>query len=122
MLLKSAVLVAGCLAASGQSIAGGQYVEAKIARVFVNAGADGPNAGTTCFQMAATVAPACPYGLIAIPNNNERLISAALANRAADESARYSQQRVDGGVAFVYYFDDAPLAHCPASRTRLASP
>lgn len=95
--------VAATLLLAPQVYAGEHMVDgATITTVSVNGGADTRNPGTTCIRISSAVVPACPTGLVAIPNNNRQLIAAALLNKAA------------GSQIWLYYYEDAAdRHHCP---------
>jgi hypothetical protein len=98
----SAVVVAMSVCVPIAAWAANLYVESKIDIVFVNGGADSPNPGTTCIKLTNAVSASCGgSGLIAIPNNNSKLLAAALTVKATD------------GVAWVYYQETGASQHCP---------
>jgi hypothetical protein len=78
---------------------------ATITEIFVNGGADSPNAGTTCFKISLPdmkeISENCTSGYIGIANNNRQLLSALLEIKSTNSEA------------WVYYNDDQPHLHCP---------
>ena len=77
----------------------------KIAEVAVSGGADTVNPGTTCIKLEVPSAPplaaACPGGYVAIPNNNSKLVSAAMMAKST------------ASLVSVYYVSDGATQHCP---------
>ena len=72
-----------------------------ITQVVVNGGADSPNSGTTCLKKSGVLEGTC-NGFIAIRNNNNQLLSAALHAKAT------------GGKVWMYYANSAGTSnHCP---------
>ncbi len=77
------------------------WVTGKINLVAVHGGADTLNPGTTCFTIDVAVSSSCVASYIAIPNNNNELLSALLHAKAT------------GGDVNVYYRDNSSQQHCP---------
>ena len=77
----------------------------KLAEVAVSGGADTANPGTTCIKLevpsAPPVAAACPGGYVAIPNNNSKLVNAAMMAKST------------ASTVSVYYVSDGATQHCP---------
>jgi hypothetical protein len=83
---------------SGSIAVGGKTIKS----VVVNGGIDTANPGTSCIQVTGAISVACPGNYIAIPNNNQQLLSAALTAKAT------------GKKSWIYYIDDSPTnLHCP---------
>jgi hypothetical protein len=107
MVLKlRAVTIAAALgAAAFVPLQCGAYtanlVDGIITQVAVSGGADTINPGTTCIKVDLAVPAACTVGYIAIPNNNSKLINAALAAKATNRPVS------------VWYASDAASQHCP---------
>jgi hypothetical protein len=92
-------LVAGCFSISAFAQ---DYKEGKIEQVYVTAGADGPSPGVTCFKLRIPVAAQCPYGFIAVPNNNSKLINTLLIAKTTDVPV------------WINYSYTQPVLMCPA--------
>lgn len=102
MKLTRLTLVFLTALASGVSSAETEaYLEGKISEVAVNGGVDSLNSGTTCIKLNVAVHAACPAGWIAIPNNNSKLINAALIAKTS------------ATTTVVYYTPDTSAKHCP---------
>jgi hypothetical protein len=84
-------------AAAGVSAVG------QISEVAVSGGADTANPGTTCIKLDVVVAPTC-NGYIAIPNNNSKLVNAALTAKLLDRPI---------GIFYDVATDSAAPLHCP---------
>ena len=101
LLLQSTAVVA-CLSMAGFSFAAAVVVDnTTISAVVVNGGADTSNPGTTCIQITNPVSPACSGGYIAIRNNNQHLLSAAMSNKTTGSRVR------------LMYVDAGTSNHCP---------
>lgn len=72
-----------------------------ITGVAVNGDVDTANPGTTCITISSPTSATCPAGVIGIPNNNAKLLTAALTAKAT------------GSSVWLYYVDSAPNLHCP---------
>lgn len=72
----------------------------KIEFVAVNGAEDAPNPGTTCIRVTEQIPESC-NGYMAIPNNNNSLISAALHAKAT------------GKDVWIHYEVPASAQHCP---------
>lgn len=90
------VLLTGCFGL----YAADAWVTGKMNLVAVHGGADTLNPGTTCFTIDVAVSSTCAAGFIAIPNNNNQLLSALLHAKAT------------GGDVNVYYRDNSSQQHC----------
>lgn len=79
-----------------------KYIDStSVDHVAVNGGVDTNNPGTSCIKVLSGASSQCPQGFIGIPNNNEKLLSAALTANAA------------GKVVWLYYEDSSTNLHCP---------
>lgn len=80
-------------------------VISKIAEVAVSGGTDTANPGTTCITLIVPTTPnpvaSTCLGWIAIPNNNTKLVNAALLAKAS------------ASTVSVYYVADGASQHCP---------
>jgi hypothetical protein len=76
-------------------------VDGIVTQIAASGGADTVNPGTTCIKVDLAVPAACTGGYIAIPNNNSKLINAALMAKATNRSVS------------VWYVTDAASQHCP---------
>jgi hypothetical protein len=72
-----------------------------ITQIAVSGGTDTVNPGTTCIKVDLPVSTLCTGGYVAIPNNNSKLINAALA-------AKTSNRPVS-----ILYVTDGASQHCP---------
>lgn len=73
-----------------------------ITEILVNGGIDTENPGTTCFTVSSPVSATCNYGVVAIPNNNNQLLAAALI------------AKITGSKILLFYKNDASVPlHCP---------
>ncbi|TVZ37842.1 hypothetical protein P886_2188 [Alteromonadaceae bacterium 2753L.S.0a.02] len=76
--------------------------DTKIQYVLVNGGEDSPNSGTTCIKISDSVRDTC-NGYVAVINNNQALLSAALHAKAT------------GNSVWFYYDDNKGNNHCPGA-------
>ncbi len=76
--------------------------ETKIKYVLVNGGQDSPNSGTTCIKIESSLRDVC-NGYVALKNNNQALLSAALHAKAT------------GNSVWFYYDDQQGNNHCPGA-------
>jgi hypothetical protein len=74
---------------------------ANLREVFLNAGQDASNSGTTCFKLENTISLRCIGGFIAVKNNNSVIISSLLHAKAT------------GKPVWIYYDDNQGSNHCP---------
>lgn len=78
----------------------------KVSAVAVSGGADTINPGTSCIKLdVALPSASCVSGWIAIPNNNSKLLNAALLAKSLERTVS------------LYLETDLPVAqqlHCPA--------
>jgi hypothetical protein len=73
-----------------------------VTTIAVSGGNDTINPGTTCVKLDVGVSTSCAAGYVAIPNNNSKLINAALAAKATNRP-----------VTIAYGITDNPDQHCP---------
>ena len=72
-----------------------------VTTVAVNGGTDTQNPGTTCITVSVPLLAACEGGYVAIQNNNQQLLAAALQAKATSSNVRF------------YYDASAGPFHCP---------
>jgi hypothetical protein len=73
-----------------------------VTTIAVSGGADTINPGTTCVKLDVGVSASCAAGYVAIPNNNSKLVNAALAAKATNRP-----------VTIAYGITDNADQHCP---------
>lgn len=74
---------------------------ATISFVAVSGGEDTTHPGTTCVKFSGDVDTSCVAGYVAIPNNNQQLLTAALTAKTT------------GSNLWVFYENSAANSHCP---------
>jgi hypothetical protein len=89
--------------ASMPCAAAGASAVGQISEVAVSGGPDTANPGLTCIKLDVAVAPTC-NGYIAIPNNNSKLVNAALMAKMLDRPM---------GVFYDVEASTTPQLHCP---------
>jgi hypothetical protein len=99
--MKIRIVCVGLVLLSALSFGQEQYLDKKnITFVAVNGQTSSPNSGVTCVKVNSGLVSQC-LGYVAIKDNNEALLSAALHAKAT------------GNQVWFYYEDAAGKNHCP---------